>query len=111
MAGPEVVAVTPEELALRLAARDGRLLVLYLWGPDCPSCVLFKRHLPALLEALRDADFSLLMLDVYAHPEVAQRYAVFGIPHFLLFKDGVKIGKMSEFRGEQFWSAVVRERL
>jgi thioredoxin 1 len=108
---PEVIAVTPEELDARLAARDGCLIVLYLWGPDCPNCVIFKRHLPALLEGLHDAEFSLLMLDVYAHPEVALRYGVFGIPHFLLFKGGAKIGKMSEFRGERFWSAVVRENL
>ncbi|MET0413140.1 MAG: thioredoxin family protein [Polyangiaceae bacterium] len=111
MAGPEVIAVTPEELDARLAAREERLTVLYMWGPDCPNCVVFKRHLPALLEALRDADFSLLTIDVYAHPEVGQRYGVFGIPHFLLFKGGTKIGKMSEFRGERFWSSVVRENL
>lgn len=111
MATPEVTTVTPEELDARLAARDDRLIVLYLWGPDCPNCVIFKRHLPALLAELQDADFSLLMLDVYAHPEVARRYGVFGIPHFLLFKGGSKIGKMSEFRGERFWSSVVREHL
>jgi thioredoxin-like negative regulator of GroEL len=111
MAAPEVIAVTPSELDERLAARGERLIVLYLWGPDCPNCVVFKRHLPALLEELHDADFSLLMLDVYAHPEVARRYGVFGIPHFLLFKGGNKIGKMSEFRGERFWTSVVREQL
>lgn len=111
MAGPEVIAVTPEELDARLAAGDSRLIVLYLWGPDCPNCVVFKRHLPSLLESLHDADFSLLKLDVYTYPEVARRYGVFGIPHFLLFKGGKKIGKMSEFRGERFWSSVVREQL
>lgn len=111
MAGPEVIDVTPGELDARLAAGDRRLIVLYLWGPDCPNCVIFKRHLPALLEGLQDVEFSLLKLDVYAHPEVAQRYGVFGIPHFLLFKAGSKIGKMSEFRGAEFWSAVVREHL
>ena len=49
-------------------------------------------------------------LDVYAHPEVARRFAVHGIPHFLLFKNGKKLGKMSEFKGESFWLAVVREQ-
>jgi len=111
MAGPEVVAVTPEELDARLADKDSRLLVLYLWGPDCPNCVVFQRQLPGLLEQLEDAEFTLLKLDAYAYPELARRYAVFGIPHFLLFKSGARIGKMSEFRGAQFWCAVIREHL
>jgi thioredoxin-like negative regulator of GroEL len=111
VAGPEVIVVTPEELDARLAAKERRLSVLYMWGPDCPNCVVFQRHLPALLERLGDAEFSLLKLDVYEHPDVARRYGVFGIPHFLLFKGGTRIGKMSEFRGEQFWSSVIREHL
>jgi thioredoxin 1 len=109
---------TPATLAERLAAQSGlagsagsRLLVVYLWGPDCPNCVIFKRSLPKLLERLSDVDAELVEVDVYAHPEVAVRYGVFGIPHFLLFKGGKKLGKMSEFHGEAFWAKVVREHV
>jgi thioredoxin 1 len=105
----EVSDVTPAELDELLERRSSQLLVLYLWGPDCPNCVIFKRSLPALLEALADVDFRFLQLDAYAYPEVARRYAVYGIPHFLLFKSGKRLGKMSEFRGEAFWESVVRE--
>ena len=102
--------VTPAGLDERLAAQGSRLLVVYLWGPDCPNCVIFKRSLPKLLERLADVDAELIELDVYAHPEVASRYGVFGIPHFVLFKNGQKLGKMSEFRGERYWADVVREK-
>jgi thioredoxin 1 len=104
-----LVEVDPAELDQRLGAASDELLVLYLWGPDCPNCVSFKRSLPALLDSLADVKFTFLALDVYEFPEVARRYAVYGIPHFLLFKAGKRLGKMSEFRGEQFWAAVVRE--
>jgi len=104
-----LIDVTPSELEQRIAQQGSRLLVVYLWGPDCPNCVIFKRSLPKLLERLSDVDADLVALDVYAHPEVANRYGVMGIPHFILFKDGRKLGKMSEFRGEGYWASVVRE--
>lgn len=102
--------VTPEQLDALLAAPSDRLLLLYLWGPDCPNCEIFKRSLPQLLPPLAELPVDFLMLDAYQYPEVARRYAVYGIPHFLLFKNGKKLGKMSEFKGESFWLAVVREQ-
>jgi thioredoxin-like negative regulator of GroEL len=105
----ELVPITAAELDTALHAPGDELRVLYLWGPDCPNCVIFKRRLPFVLESLTDVKFQLFALDVYAHPEVATRFAVHGIPHFLLFKSGKKLGKMSEFRGDRFWADVVRE--
>jgi thioredoxin 1 len=105
----ELVSIEPAELDHLLAAPGDRLLVLYLWGPDCPNCLIFKRRLPHLLRALSEVEFELRGLDVYEHPEVARRFAVHGIPHFLLFKHGKKLGKMSEFRGDGFWTQVIRE--
>jgi thioredoxin 1 len=101
--------VSPADFDARLATASPRLLIAYLWGPDCPNCVIFKRSLPKLLERLSDVDAALIEVDVYAHPEVATRYGVMGIPHFVLFKDGKKLGKMSEFKGESYWVSVVRE--
>jgi thioredoxin-like negative regulator of GroEL len=103
--------MTPAELEARLAAQSATLLVVYLWGPDCPNCVVFKRCLPKLLEQLSDVDAELIELDVYEYPEVATRYGVMGIPHFLLFKGGKKLGKMSEFSGTSYWANVVRENV
>lgn len=102
--------LTPAQLDELLAQPSDRLLVLYLWGPDCPNCEIFKRHLPELLPELATLPVDFVSLDAYEYPEVARRYAIYGIPHFLLFKSGKKLGKMSEFRGNAFWLAVVRER-
>jgi len=102
--------ITPDELDSLLASPSDRLLLLYLWGPDCPNCEIFKRSLPSLEPELAQLPVDFVALDAYEHPEVARRYAVYGIPHFLLFRGGKKLGKMSEFRGEAFWLAVVREQ-
>lgn len=108
MQGPR--ELTPGELDLLLAKASERLLLLYLWGPDCPNCEVFKRSWPSLLPELAKLPVDFVSLDAYQYPEIARRYAVYGIPHFLLFKNGKKLGKMSEFRGEGFWLAVVREQ-
>lgn len=105
----ELLLIEPAQLESVLATHHDELCVLYLWGPDCPNCVIFKRGLPLLLTSLADVSFKLFGIDVYAHPEVARRFAVHGIPHFLLFKNGKRLGKMSEFRGDGFWSQVIRE--
>ena len=103
--------LNPDELEVRLATSSGRLLLLYLWGRDCPNCEIFKRSLPRLLPQLEQLPVDFVALNVYEHPEVARRFAVYGIPHFLLFHDGNKLGKMSEFRGEAYFLAVVREQV
>ena len=82
----ELIPITPTELDALIAAPGDDLRVLYLWGPDCPNCVIFKRQLPKVLEQLQDVAFSLYALDVYAYPETGTRFAIYGIPHFLLFK-------------------------
>ncbi len=104
-----LIDVTPAQLDRRLSTQGSRLLIVYLWGPDCPNCVIFKRSLPKIMERLADVDADLVALNVYAHPEIGNRYGVMGIPHFILFKDQRKLGKMSEFRGENYWASVIRE--
>lgn len=102
---------TPENLEALLCPKNGELVVLYFWGPDCPNCDVFASHLPKLLEQLKGEPVVLVKIDAYTHPNLATRYGLFGIPHFLLFRDGQKLGRMSEFRGDAWWLAVVRDHL
>lgn len=108
---PTVLAATPEEFDALLASEAERLIVLYMWGRDCPNCEFFAKRLPGLLEELRGARLVLVKVNVYERPDLAQRYGVFGIPHFLLFRGGKRLGKMSEFRGDGFWLEVIRDHL
>ena len=80
-----------------------------MWGPDCPNCDFFATRLPLLLEQLAGENVSFVKVDVYTYPELARRYGVYGIPHFMLFRGGKRIGRMSEFRGDAFFTAVIRE--
>jgi len=108
---PTVTIATPDEWDAILATRSDALLVLYMWGPNCPNCEFFATRLPHVLRALAGVNVHFVKVDVYAHPELARRYGVFGIPHFLLFREGRRLGRMSEFRGDAFFTQVIREQL
>lgn len=106
---PRLVTATPEQFRTLLAETDAQLLLLYLWGKNCPNCDFFASRLPNLLAELAGERILLVKVNVYDHPELAREFGVYGIPHFLLFKGGRRIGKMSEFKGDSFWLAVLRE--
>lgn len=108
---PEVTDATPEEFDAVVARDSDALVVLYMWGPNCPNCDFFATRLPHVVRALAGANVHFVKVDVYAHPELARRYGVHGIPHFLLFREGRRLGRMSEFRGDAFFTQVIREQL
>lgn len=85
------------------------LVVVYFWGPDCPNCEIFARDLPGLLEAIPQSGVRVVKVNAYEYPELARRYALFGIPAFVLFKGGVKLGMMRQYHGREYWTAVVTE--
>ncbi|MBE2251500.1 MAG: thioredoxin family protein [Myxococcus sp.] len=105
----QLVVGTPETFEAQLAAPPAQLVVVYFWGPECPNCEVFARDLPALLEAL-PANVTLVKTNAYEHPELARRFAIFGIPAFVLFKGGVKLGMMRQYYGRDYWQAVIDEK-
>lgn len=105
---PDVQIATPESYDA-LLARSAGLTVVYFWGPDCPNCEIFARDLPELLGEL-PAGVSVVKVNAYDHPELARRYAIFGIPSFVLYKNGKKLGMMRQYYGREYWKAVVEEQ-
>ncbi|MCA9530689.1 MAG: thioredoxin family protein [Myxococcales bacterium] len=97
--------------AAHVLERRGSLVLVYFFGPGCPNCERFAEALPALLAELeREARSAmhLVKVDAYACPALATRYAVFGIPAFFAFRDGKRLGRISEFRSAESWLAVIR---
>ena len=92
-------------------APKGELVVVDFWGPGCPNCDVFAADAPSLLEELPADRIRVVKVNAYDHPEVARRFALFGIPTFLLVKDGKLIGRMSQYYGREYWLGVVRDHL
>jgi thioredoxin 1 len=109
MDSTQLVVGTPDTFDGLLAAPADQLVVVYFWGPQCPNCEVFARDLPDLLEAL-PKNVTLVKTNAYEYPELARRFALFGIPGFVLFKGGTKLGMMRQYSGREFWQAVIDEK-
>jgi thioredoxin 1 len=103
-----VESATPDSFDELIATQDV-LVVVYFWGPDCPNCEVFARDLPELLEVIPQQGVRVVKVNAYEYPELARRFAIFGIPSFVLFKSGKKLGMMRQYHGRDYWKAVVTE--
>ena len=106
-----VHTATPETFDALLHAPEDTLVVVYFWGPDCPNCEIFARDLPDLVEALSAEPIRLIKVNAYEHTELARRFALVGIPGFVLFKAGRKLGMMRQYYGREYWRRVLTDVL
>jgi thiol-disulfide isomerase/thioredoxin len=100
---------TPDSFDKLIETPDN-LVVAYFWGPQCPNCEVFARDLPELLTELPESGVRIVKVNAYEHPELARRFALFGIPGFVLFKNGKKLGMMRQYYGREYWKTVITEQ-
>jgi thiol-disulfide isomerase/thioredoxin len=105
------VAADDASFDREVRAVRGALVVVYFWGPDCPNCDVFKAALPGILDELGEAPVRLVSVEAIGSPDTALAHSIYGVPTFYLYRDGEKLGRMSEFRGRRFFVDVLREHL
>lgn len=108
---PIIDHADPTNFDEKLHAAPNELIVVYFWGKNCPNCDVFARYLPEMLEALRGSPLRLLKVNTYEHMSLATRFGLAGIPAFILFLNGKKLGKMSQFYDRDTWVGVIQEHL
>ena len=104
-----VTQATPHTFDALLQAPEDTLVVVYFWGPECPNCELFARDLPGLIDELSGKPIQLVKVNAYEHTDLARRFALIGIPAFVLFKGGRKLGMMRQYYGREYWRRVLLE--
>ncbi len=102
---------TPEDFDQRVLQPRGELVLVYFWGKDCPNCEVFAADMQRVLEPFVDAKLRVVKVDAYTHEALAQRFGLYGIPNFFLFRDGKKLGKMSQYYGRAYFQKVLTEHL
>jgi thioredoxin-like negative regulator of GroEL len=64
-----------------------------VWGPDCAPCVALRPHVEALA-ALRP-DVTVAALEAPKARRVCIELRLMGLPAFLIFRDGVEVGRLA----------------
>ncbi|HLL01823.1 MAG TPA: thioredoxin family protein [Myxococcaceae bacterium] len=111
MAHPATYEATTETFDALVLQHRGELVVVDFWGEGCPNCDVYAAAEPSLLSELEGAPLRVVKVNAYQHEELARRFGLYGIPTFLLFRDGKLLGKMSQYYGREYWLGVVREHL
>lgn len=94
-----------------LAHRTGELVVVCFWAPDCAPCASFRGDLPELLRDLPSPGVRLVTVNAAECPELARRFALVGVPAFVLLRDGRRLGMMRHYAGREAWLSVVLAQL
>ncbi|QSQ12504.1 thioredoxin family protein [Myxococcus landrumensis] len=111
MAHPVSYEATAENFDQLVLEPQGELVVVDFWGEGCPNCEVYAAAEPMLLSELEGAPMRVVKVNAYQHESLAHRFGLYGIPTFLLFRDGKLLGKMSQYYGKEYFLGVIREHL
>jgi hypothetical protein len=85
------------------------LRCIFLWGKNCYNCSLFKNTALLLKDQLKALNLSWYQADVYRDQPLGRRFGLHGVPAFMFFQSGKRLGRISGWPGwPQFSAAVAR---
>ncbi|MBX3035252.1 MAG: thioredoxin family protein [Bdellovibrionaceae bacterium] len=103
----EIERLTSQDFDARLAQCPDQLVGIFFWGHDCPNCEVAKNMLSQDSEALNALGFKWFHVNVYEDFDLGTRFGLHGIPTFLFFHQGKKLGRISPFPGlDPFFEAL-----
>ena len=103
--------VTTDGLDAELAVDDDRIVILFLWGRDCPNCDIAKRQILLTAERFGWPEVRWLHDNVYDDPKMATRFGLHGIPAWFLFHRGKKLGRITSWPGTDAFVEAVRKQI
>lgn len=80
-----------------LALSSDRLVLVDFHTGDCAPCRRLEPMLAALVRSVGDG-LRVVRVDAAAAPDLAERYAVEGVPTLVLIRNGGEIGRRSGFQ-------------
>ena len=105
-------AVDGSTIDAAIAASGDDLVCVFFWGVDCFNCEMAKKAMLANPDPIRALNLRWLHANVYEHPELGKRFGLHGIPVFMFFQRGKKLGRATGWHGHgQFAAAVGNARL
>lgn len=100
-------ATFDDAIAPKADAGSGELIGVFFWGHDCPNCGVAKNMLAQDADDVLALGLKWYHVNAYEESELGTRFGLFGIPVFLFFHEGRKLGKITPFPGtEPFLTAL-----
>jgi hypothetical protein len=85
------------------------LRCVFLWGNDCYNCNLFKQAALLHKDALLKLGLTWFEANVYQDTALGRRFSLHGVPAFVLFRAGKRLGRITGWPGlPQFAAAMER---
>ncbi|EFF76917.1 thioredoxin family protein [Achromobacter piechaudii] len=85
------------------------LRCVFLWRQDCYNCNLFKQAALLHQETLLNLGLTWFEADVYADEPLGRRFSLHGVPTFVLYRAGKRLGRITGWPGlPQFTAAILR---
>lgn len=100
--------LTAENFDRTILHDDSRLRVVYFWGHDCPNCRIAKDEMRAIAGEMSALPADFYSVNAYEQMSLVNRFGLFGIPAFLLFKRGRLISKLTSFPTRAEFLAALR---
>jgi len=92
-------------------APGGELRCVFLWGNDCYNCNVFKQTALLHKDALLALGLGWYEANVYQDTALGKRFALHGVPTFVMYRAGKRLGRITGWPGlPQFSQAVARLR-
>jgi len=85
------IDATPETFGGLVA--DGNVLVDF-WGPRCQPCIAMMPAMEALEQAY-DGRLRLVKVNAPDNRQVCRDLKVFGLPTYVLYRDGAEVGRLT----------------
>lgn len=102
-----VSSVNVDQTVIQAPGND--LRCVFLWGQDCYNCNLFKQAALLHQQALRDLNLTWFQADVYADEALGRRFSLHGVPTFVLFRAGKRLGRITGWPGlPRYLDAIAR---
>lgn len=95
----EIEQLTLANFDEKMAAYEDQLVAVFFWGHSCPNCEIAKNSLAQNLDLLRGFGLKWFHVNVYENFDLGTRFGLYGIPAFLFFHKGKKLGRISPFPG------------
>lgn len=94
----DMTQLTPENFDSMLE-NTSMLTGVFFWGHDCPNCEIAKKSLYQEKSRVAQLPMKWFHVNTYEHFELATRFGLYGIPTFLFFYKGQRLGKITPYPG------------